>query len=54
MMLLLLISDRRVIVIVSSSTFEVDTLRVVITLAPIATSSSISVLRRIPSTFAKC
>jgi hypothetical protein len=47
-----MIPDGCVVIMVSSSTFEVDVLRVVVTWAAIATSSS-CVLRRIPSRFSK-
>jgi hypothetical protein len=50
---ILMIPDGCVVIVVSSSTFKVDVLRVVIAWATIATSSS-CVLRRIPSRFSKC
>ena len=49
---ILMIPNGCVVIIVSPSTFEFDVLRVVVTWAAIATSSS-SILRRIPSRFAK-
>lgn len=50
---IMVISDGRVIILVSSSTFEVDVLRVFIAWTALATSSS-SILRRISTSFAKC